>query len=129
MNPASVGRHGPTHGMTPGAVIEVLGRMQDELLEIKALLRGSPQASDEILLDRIAHRAHRISVSAEKRFLSIATKAREVAWMADEIIVGYGDSNMAHLNRRVIILEDHLRRAIHDATGKYRLQFEEHPTV
>ena len=48
-----------------------------------------------------------------------------MAWIADEIIVGYGDSDMAQLNRRMIILEDHLRRAVQDAGERGRQQASE----
>src|SRR5262245_48329516 len=105
MNPGgSVQQAGWMPGMTPGTALELLGHMQDELLEIKALLRSAPAAPGERLLDGIANCAHRISLAAEKRFPTIAVKAREVAWVADEIIVGYGESCVADLNRRLIIL-------------------------
>lgn len=122
MNPA-VGAHrepGWTPDLTPGDAIEALGQVQGQLFELKALVRGAPAVPDEHLLDRIAHCAHQISLATETRFLSIAKKAREVAWVADEIVVGYGGSDLAHLKRRVIILEDHLRRAMSDAIERFR---------
>lgn len=113
MNPAgSIHQGNWTPGLTPRAAVELLEHMLDELLELKALVRGAPAVPDEFLLDQMAHCAHRISLAAEKRFLTIAKKAREVAWVVDEIVVGYGESDMAQLKRRVIILEDHLRRTL-----------------
>ncbi len=121
MNPAIGGHREPgwTPDLTPGAAIEVLGQVQGQLYELKVLVRAAPAVPDEDLLDRIAHRAHQISLATEARFLSIAKKAREVAWVADEIVVGYGGSDMAQLRRRMIVLEDHLRRAMSDAIDRF----------